>query len=113
MEEAAARVEAGRMMLVDVRPASEYAAGHIPGALHAEGHEIEALALRLPEGTELGAYCRGPYCFLARDAAQALAKKGRTLHIVRDGVMEWRARGGELETSADASAGGGSPVPDK
>lgn len=113
MEEAAARVEAGRMMLVDVRPASEYAAGHIPGALHAEGHEIEALALRLPEGTELGAYCRGPYCFLARDAAQALAKKGRTLHIVRDGVMEWRARGGELETSADASAGGGSPVPEK
>lgn len=96
MEEAAARVAAGRMTLIDVRPASEYAAGHIPGAVHAEVDDVEALAESLPEALELGAYCRGPYCFLARDAAERLARRGRKLHLVREGVMEWRAQGGQV-----------------
>ncbi|WP_149204924.1 ArsR/SmtB family transcription factor [Actinotalea subterranea] len=85
------RAEAGDVTVIDVRPAEEYAGGHLPGAISIP---LETLAERLdeiPTGTEVVAYCRGPYCVLSYDAVRLLRERGRTARRLADGVLEWRA----------------------
>src|SRR3989304_3964058 len=59
------RVRRGEVVVLDVRPAEEYEAGHIPGALSVPLRELESRLERLPADREIVAYCRGPYCMLA------------------------------------------------
>jgi rhodanese-related sulfurtransferase len=84
------RVETGRVTVLDVRPAEEYAAGHIPGALSIPLADLGARLAELPADQEIVAYCRGAYCVLAHDAVRLLAAHGRTALRLADGMLEWR-----------------------
>lgn len=92
------RVRRGEAVLLDVRPAEEFDAGHIPGALSVPLADLKRRLAELPKRREIVAYCRGPYCVLAMEAVKTL--KGRGFRAVRleDGVGEWRARGLPIET---------------
>ncbi|MFR0357598.1 ArsR/SmtB family transcription factor [Streptomyces sediminimaris] len=84
------RVMAGTATVIDVRPAQEYAAGHIPGALSIPLDELEARLAELPADAEVVAYCRGTNCVLSHDAVRLLAARGRTAKRLVDGMLEWR-----------------------
>jgi rhodanese-related sulfurtransferase len=91
------RVRAGEVTVVDVRPADEYLAGHIPGALSIPVSEMKARLKELPKDREVVAYCRGPYCVMAVEAVELLRKKGFTAHRMEQGVVDFRARGWRVE----------------
>ena len=88
-----ARVQSGEVTILDVRPAEEYEAAHIAGAVSVPLKELEARLAGLPKGREIVAYCRGPYCVLAPDAVKLLRARGYRAEVLVDGVSEWRARG--------------------
>jgi rhodanese-related sulfurtransferase len=87
------RVRAGEVTILDVRPAEEYQAGHIRGAVSVPLDELQKRLKELPQGREIVAYCRGPYCILAPQAVSILQARGRRAVAMSDGVAEWRARG--------------------
>lgn len=87
------RVQAGDVVVLDVRPGEEYAAGHIPGAVGIPLHELPGRIAELPDGVEVVAYCRGRFCVFAHDAVRLLTAQGRTARRLRDGMLEWRAAG--------------------
>jgi rhodanese-related sulfurtransferase/predicted transcriptional regulator len=88
-----ARVQAGEVTVVDVRPAEEYRAAHIAGAVSVPLKELAARLGKLPKSREVVAYCRGPYCVLAPQAVELLRARGYRAVVLQDGVPEWRARG--------------------
>ncbi|MFI2735452.1 ArsR/SmtB family transcription factor [Streptomyces sp. NPDC018711] len=92
-EELLARVEAGDVVVLDVRPPEEYLAGHIPGALSIPVAELADRIGELPEETEVVVYCRGEYCALAHDAVRLLTGHGRRAIRLDDGMLEWRLAG--------------------
>jgi len=92
-EELQARAERGEVVILDVRPAEEFAAGHIPGALSVPLGQIDAAAARLPRRAEIVAYCRGPYCVLAPEAVERLRDMGYRARRLADGLPEWRLAG--------------------
>jgi ArsR family transcriptional regulator len=79
--------------VLDVRPAEEYAAGHLPGAVSIPISELRRRLAELPRDREVVAYCRGPFCAFAHDAVQVLADAGLTARRLEDGLPEWRAAG--------------------
>lgn len=87
------RVRDGEVTVLDVRPAEEFRAGHIPGAISLPLEELEQRLKALPRKKEIIAYCRGPYCVLAIKAVEILRKKGYRAVRLEDGVEDWRARG--------------------
>lgn len=88
--ELTARLDAGDVVVVDVRPAAEYAAGHIAGARSIPSERLARELRNLPAGVEVVAYCRGPYCVFADDAIRLLRRRGRTARRLEDGFPEWR-----------------------
>lgn len=88
--ELAARLEAGDVIVVDVRPAAEYAAGHIAGARSIPVDRLARELRDLPADVEVVAYCRGPYCVFADEAVRLLRRRGRTARRLEDGFPEWR-----------------------
>ena len=92
-EELLARMERGAVVLVDVRPAEEYAAGHIPGAVSVPLGLVEELLETLPADAEVVAYCRGRYCRLAPQALEILRAHGLRSRRLVDGFPEWRLAG--------------------
>ncbi|WP_030542651.1 metalloregulator ArsR/SmtB family transcription factor [Streptomyces albus] len=99
-EELLARAAAGEVVVLDVRPAEEYAAGHIPGAVSIPVGELPERIAELPPDTDVVAYCRGTYCVLAHDAVRLLRERGRTAARLTDGMLEWRLDGLPVETAA-------------
>lgn len=89
-EELLERVRSGRATVIDVRPAEEFAAGHIPGALSIPLDELADRLAELPAGQEIVAYCRGAYCVLSHEAVRLLTAQGRTARRLFDGMLEWR-----------------------
>ncbi|MEV0691599.1 metalloregulator ArsR/SmtB family transcription factor [Streptomyces sp. NPDC050388] len=89
-EELRARVAAGDVVVLDVRPIEEYLAGHIPGARSIPVDELADRINELPEETEIVVYCRGEYCVLAYDAVRLLTGRGRRAIRLDDGMLEWR-----------------------
>ena len=87
------RASRGDVVILDVRPAEEFAAGHIPGALSVPLDQLDAALSRLPKRARIVAYCRGPYCVLAPQAVQRLRAKGFTASRLVDGMPEWRLAG--------------------
>ena len=100
-EELLRRVRDGEVTVLDVRPAEEYRAGHIPGALSIPVSELKARLRELPKAREIVAYCRGPYCVMALEAVQLLRAKGFEAHRMEQGVVDWRARGWRVETGGE------------
>ena len=97
-EELAARIAEGSVTVLDVRPADEFAAGHIPGALNTLPTEIDRIVPTLDPATEIVAYCRGPYCVYAHQAVAALRKHGFTARRLEGGLPDWREDGREVLT---------------
>jgi rhodanese-related sulfurtransferase/DNA-binding transcriptional ArsR family regulator len=87
------RAGRGEVVILDVRPAAEFAAGHIPGALSVPLDQLDAALSRLPRRAGIVAYCRGPYCVLAPQAVQRLRAKGFEARRLVDGMPEWRLAG--------------------
>jgi rhodanese-related sulfurtransferase len=87
------RARAGEVVVLDVRPAEEYRAGHITGAVSVPLEELKSRLAALPKDREIVAYCRGPYCVLAPDAVALLRSSGYHAAVLDDGVAEWRAQG--------------------
>jgi rhodanese-related sulfurtransferase len=89
-DELSARLDTGDVVVVDVRPAAEYAAGHIAGAVSVPSIRLRRELEHLPADVEVVAYCRGPYCVLADDAVRLLRRRGRTARRLEGGFPEWR-----------------------
>jgi rhodanese-related sulfurtransferase/DNA-binding transcriptional ArsR family regulator len=87
------RMRRGEVVLLDVRPAEEYAAGHIRGAVSIPHDELKRRLDELPTDRRVIAYCRGPYCVFAASAVKLLRRRGFEASRIEDGVAEWRARG--------------------
>jgi rhodanese-related sulfurtransferase len=79
----------GEVVLVDVRPADEFAAGHIEGARSLPLDELDELPAELPADCEVVAYCRGPFCAWAHEAVRRLHAAGRRARRLEDGWPEW------------------------
>lgn len=87
------RVRKGEVVVLDVRPAEEYRAGHIPGALSMPIQELKRRLSELPKGQEIVAYCRGPYCVFSDQAVELLRAKGFQAVRMDEGILDWRSRG--------------------
>jgi len=92
-EELAARIKAGLVTVLDVRPEDEYAAGHLPRAISIPLRELSRRLRKLPKNREIVAYCRGPYCVLAFEAVAFLRERGWKVRRLEDGFPEWKAAG--------------------
>lgn len=87
------RLASGDSVILDVRPAAEYAGGHLPGAIHIPLDELGHRLAELPEDRHIIAYCRGQYCVLAHDAARLLNAHGLHASRAADGALEWLLAG--------------------
>ncbi len=79
----------GEVIMIDVRPTPEYEAAHLPFARSIPLEELKTRLAELPEGKTIIAYCRGPYCLMAKDAVELLRKKGFDAVRLPEGVAEW------------------------
>lgn len=82
-----------KLVVLDVRPPEEYAAGHIPGAVSIPLAELRTRIKELPKGTRIVAYCRGPLCAMAPQAARFLKSRGYEVRRLTDGAPDWAAAG--------------------
>lgn len=98
-DELLSRLESDSVTLLDVRPEDEYRSGHIPRARNIAHAALEARISELPEGREIIAYCRGPYCVLSFQAVEALRARGFAVRRLKDGFPEWKAAGYPIETA--------------
>jgi len=90
-EELLKLVRTGKAIVLDVRPAEEFQAGHIEGALNVPVDKLPRLLSKLPKKQEIVAYCRGPYCLFAAEAVEQLRKKGYRARRLEEGYPEWKA----------------------
>ena len=106
--ELAARIAAGDVVVIDVRPSPEYDAGHIAGARSIPVGRLARELRDLPPDVEVVAYCRGPFCVLADEAVRLLRRRGRAARRLEGGFPEWRRA--EFPIASDqVSAGFGTP----
>jgi rhodanese-related sulfurtransferase/biotin operon repressor len=91
------RAKKGLVTVLDVRPAEEYAAGHLPGAINIPVGQLEGRLARLPKRREVVAYCRGPYCLMSFEAVATLRRRGLKARRLKDGFPEWRVAGLPVE----------------
>lgn len=94
------RIASGAVVVLDVRPEREYAAGHIAGARSAPIDELETIVEQLPRRREIVAYCRGPYCVYADDAVRLLRERGLRARRLDVGFPEWRRSSRPVATTA-------------
>jgi rhodanese-related sulfurtransferase/DNA-binding transcriptional ArsR family regulator len=102
--ELAARLRDGAVVVLDVRPEPEFRAGHIAGARSVPVGELRRHLRALPKGSDVVAYCRGPYCVYADDAVRELNRKGFKARRLIDGFPEWKQAG------LPVAAGDGTPA---
>jgi len=98
-KELLAQAKRGDVIVLDVRPETEYHTAHLPHARSIPLAELKARLGELPKGKPVVAYCRGPFCLMAVEAVGLMLKKGIKATRLEDGVAEWRARG--LPLAAD------------
>jgi rhodanese-related sulfurtransferase/DNA-binding transcriptional ArsR family regulator len=97
-DELLARAKNGLVTVLDVRPAEEYAAGHLPGAINVPMQTLEGYLTKLPKKREIVAYCRGPYCLMSFEAVAVLRKRGWKARRLEEGLPEWKAAGLPVES---------------
>jgi rhodanese-related sulfurtransferase len=102
MTELLRRARSKNVVVLDTRPPSEYAAGHIAGALSVPVDKLQRRLRQFPKGKEYVAYCRGPYCVYADRAVEILRSNGRHARRLREGFPEWRAAGLPIEMNASS-----------
>jgi rhodanese-related sulfurtransferase/DNA-binding MarR family transcriptional regulator len=94
------RLARGDVVVLDVRPETEFRAGHIAGARSVPLSALDAVAATLPRRREIVAYCRGPYCVYADDAVRLLRSRGLKARRLDVGYPEWRRAGLPVEAAA-------------
>lgn len=99
-EELLRRARSRDVVVLDVRPPEEYAAGHIKGALNVPLIDLEKYLAELPHERRVVAYCRGPYCVLAVEAVRQLRAHGVEAARLNVGYPEWRDAGLPVESGA-------------
>ena len=87
----------GEITLLDVRPADEYQAGHIPGAISVPVDQLKKQLRTIPKRRDVVAYCRGPYCVYSLEAVTLLRKQGYRARRVVEGLPDWRGAGLPVE----------------
>lgn len=87
------RIASDSVLLLDVRPALEYGAGHLPQARSIPIDELSSRLHELPVEQPIVAYCRGPYCVFADEAVALLTARGYSAYRLEAGVAEWQAQG--------------------
>lgn len=97
-----ARLKAGDVTVLDVRPADEFALGHLPSALNIPLAQLKRRLASFDPKREIVAYCRGPYCVLSYEAVAMLRARGFKVRRLEDGLPEWRAAGLPVEEGAKA-----------
>jgi len=90
----------GDVTVVDVRPADEFEAGHLPGALSVPVPQLKRRLGEIPKKREVVAYCRGRYCVYSLEAVTLLRKHGYRARRAEDGLPDWRAAGLPVERGA-------------
>jgi rhodanese-related sulfurtransferase/DNA-binding transcriptional ArsR family regulator len=95
------RVQQGKAIVIDVRPAAEYLTAHIPTALPIPLQQLEQQLSELPRNKEIVAYCRGPYCVLAKEAVEILRAHGLRARRLEDSVQDWHAHGLPVATGEE------------
>lgn len=95
------RMRAGNVVVLDVRPAAEYAAGRISGARSLPLPELRRRLHTLPKDTQIVAYCRGPYCVYADDAVRQLRREGFRASRLEDGYPEWKKAGLPVDSGSE------------
>ncbi len=98
MEQLLKRARKRDVMILDTRPAGEFAAGHIAGAISVPVAELRQRLRKLPKGKQYVAYCRGPYCIYADQAVETLRASGRRASRLLEGFPEWKAAGFPIGT---------------
>lgn len=91
------RARKGLVTVLDVRPAEEFEAGHLPGAVNIPIEQLGKRLGELPKRREVVAYCRGPYCLMSFEAVELLRKKGHKARRLENGLPEWRLAGLPVE----------------
>jgi rhodanese-related sulfurtransferase/DNA-binding transcriptional ArsR family regulator len=94
------RLGAGDVVVLDVRPHVEFAAGHVAGAINIPADDLAAHLRQLPDGKQVVAYCRGPLCVLSVDAVRLLRNAGRPAVLLEDGYPEWAGAGLPVERAS-------------
>ncbi len=92
-----AKARSGDIVVIDVRPGDEFAAGHLPHARSMPLDELEQRLADLPPGKEIVAYCRGPFCLMSDEAVRLLRARGYSARKISDGVTEWSRSGMPLD----------------
>ncbi len=97
LDELLSRLKSKNIVLLDVRPESEFKKGHIPQAINIPVKELSASFKQLPKNKEYIAYCRGPFCVFADEAVNMLSKKGFKARRLVEGFPDWKSRGLKVE----------------
>ncbi|RPH60887.1 MAG: ArsR family transcriptional regulator [Acidobacteria bacterium] len=100
MAELLRRARSKQVVILDTRPASEYVAGHIAGAISVPVDDLQRRLKELTKGNEYVAYCRGPYCVYADRAVEILRRNGRRARRLLEGFPEWRSAGFPVESGS-------------
>ena len=101
-DELARRLKMGALVILDVRPPAEFAAGHITGSRSVPIGELRKHLRALPKDVDVVAYCRGPYCAYADEAVRELTKRGFRARRLADGFPEWRRAGLPVAVGAES-----------
>ena len=99
-DELLTRIRKRSVVVLDVRPAEEHAAGHVPGALSIPVRDLKRRLKELPKGREIVACCRGPYCVYSYEAIEILRPKGFDVKRLDGGFLEWLSAGLPTERSS-------------
>lgn len=94
-----AQAARGDVVVLDVRPGDEYETAHLPYARSLPVNELRRRVNEVPPDKPIVAYCRGPFCLMAKEAVEILQAQGRDARLLDDGVAEWRAKGLPLEAA--------------
>jgi DNA-binding transcriptional ArsR family regulator len=107
------RMRSRDVVVLDARPANEYEAGHIAGAISVPIDELHERLRSLPRDKEYVAYCRGPYCIYADRAVELLTKSRRRARRLLEGFPEWRAAGFPISRNEPPPRHAGRSAPDR
>ena len=92
LDELITRMKSKNVVVLDVRPTTEFENGHIPGAVNIPIEELAKQLKKLPKNKEYVAYCRGPFCVFADDAVQLLTQKGFKAKRLEEGYPDWKIK---------------------
>jgi rhodanese-related sulfurtransferase/glyoxylase-like metal-dependent hydrolase (beta-lactamase superfamily II) len=87
------------IVVLDVRNAGEFAAGHIPGSVHIPYGELGGRLDEVPDSGPIAAVCSGGK--RSGLAASILQREGyeRVIHVGKGGVGSWQKAGHPVETA--------------